>query len=102
MRAGISSATDVSALSPSPTVMTLICSRCNVICTILRTVGLSSTTNTVGSVAIFRLTSFASLATRNLPYSLEVAANSVRHLMTQSQDSDSDAFVHYGAHDKSG
>src|SRR6266699_1136639 len=53
MTAGISSATDVRALRPSLAVMTLICSRCNVIWTILRTVGLSSTTNTVGSAAIY-------------------------------------------------
>src|SRR5215469_4687706 len=47
--AGTSSATEARALRPSPAVITLICSRCKVIWTILRTVGLSSTTRTVGS-----------------------------------------------------
>src|SRR5215469_2736104 len=47
--AGTSSATEARALKPSPAVITLMCSRCKVIWTILRTVGLSSTTSTVGS-----------------------------------------------------
>src|SRR5437764_9515136 len=55
MTAGISSATEVNALKPSLAVITRICSRCNVIWTILRTVGLSSTTNTVGSLIYINL-----------------------------------------------
>src|SRR5579871_464871 len=49
MRSGSSSATAASALNPSLAVMTRIFSRCRVNCTILRTVGLSSTTSTTGS-----------------------------------------------------
>src|SRR5579885_1837612 len=57
IRSGSSSATAARALSPSLAVMTRICSRCRVNCTILRTVGLSSTTNTTGSFTNW--TSFA-------------------------------------------
>src|ERR1051326_130676 len=49
IRSGSSSATAARALSPSLAVMTRIFSRCRVNCTILRTVGLSSTTSTTGS-----------------------------------------------------
>src|SRR3989442_7407566 len=62
MTAGISSATEVRALRPSEAVITLICSLCRVIWTILRTVGLSSTTNTVGSP--IKSTSFVFQVTR--------------------------------------
>src|SRR5579885_518556 len=49
IRSGSSSETAARALSPSLAVITRIFSRCSVNCTILRTVGLSSTTSTTGS-----------------------------------------------------
>src|SRR5579875_830897 len=48
MRSGCASATAASALNPSLAVTTSMRSRCSVNWTILRTVGLSSTTNTTG------------------------------------------------------
>src|SRR6185312_405018 len=52
IRSGCSSATAAKAVSPSPAVTTRMRSRCSVSWTILRTVALSSTTSTTGSLTL--------------------------------------------------